>query len=113
MKITPFCRGPLFRLLLPINSVIGSINNLKRVVCLKDAVPVHSEKDLPALPPVIAGAHTPEIGARVESFYTSVAAIFEAWATDVNPAIPDALTVAMSWPLWSFEALPGPKMRHR
>jgi hypothetical protein len=38
-----------------------------------------SEKDLPALPPVIASAHTPVIEARVESFYTSVAAIFEAW----------------------------------
>jgi site-specific recombinase XerD len=31
------------------------------------------------LPPVIAGAHTPEVQTRVENFYTSVAAIFEAW----------------------------------
>ena len=28
---------------------------------------------------MIAGTHTPEIESRVESFYTSVAAIFEAW----------------------------------
>jgi site-specific recombinase XerD len=34
---------------------------------------------LPALPPVIAGAHTPQIEQRVEGFYNSVAAIFEAW----------------------------------
>jgi site-specific recombinase XerD len=34
---------------------------------------------LPALPPVIAGAFTPEIQERVESFFHSVAAIFEAW----------------------------------
>jgi site-specific recombinase XerD len=34
---------------------------------------------LPALPPVIAGAFTPEIKERVESFFHSVAAIFEAW----------------------------------
>jgi site-specific recombinase XerD len=35
---------------------------------------------LPALPPVIAGAFTPEIESRVENFYNSIAAIFEAWA---------------------------------
>jgi hypothetical protein len=35
---------------------------------------------LPALPPVIAGAFTPEIKERVENFFHSVAAIFEAWA---------------------------------
>ena len=34
---------------------------------------------MPALPPVIAGAMTPEVRERVESFYSSVAAIFEAW----------------------------------
>jgi site-specific recombinase XerD len=32
------------------------------------------------LPPVIAGTHTPEIESRVENFYNSIAAIFEAWA---------------------------------
>src|ERR1700677_3842035 len=32
-----------------------------------------------ALPPVIAGADTPEISRRVESFFHSVASIFEAW----------------------------------
>ena len=31
------------------------------------------------MPPVIAGAHTPEIETRVETFYNSIAAIFEAW----------------------------------
>jgi site-specific recombinase XerD len=31
------------------------------------------------LPPVIAGADTPEISRRVENFFYSVAAIFEAW----------------------------------
>jgi integrase/recombinase XerC len=34
---------------------------------------------LPALPPVIAGANTPDIEKRVEGFYHSVAAIFETW----------------------------------
>ncbi|MFZ0272383.1 MAG: tyrosine-type recombinase/integrase [Acidobacteriaceae bacterium] len=34
---------------------------------------------MPALPPVIAGAFTPEIQERVESFFHSVASIFEAW----------------------------------
>jgi site-specific recombinase XerD len=34
---------------------------------------------LPALPPVIAGSHTPEVERRVENFFQSVAAIFEAW----------------------------------
>jgi site-specific recombinase XerD len=31
------------------------------------------------LPPVIVGAHTPEVERRVENFFQSVAAIFEAW----------------------------------
>jgi site-specific recombinase XerD len=31
------------------------------------------------LPPVIAGSFTPEIQERVESFFSSIAAIFEAW----------------------------------
>jgi hypothetical protein len=31
------------------------------------------------LPPVIAGAHTPETERGVEHFFQSVAAIFEAW----------------------------------
>jgi site-specific recombinase XerD len=34
---------------------------------------------LPALPPVNAGAFTPEIKERVDSFFHSVASIFEAW----------------------------------
>lgn len=34
---------------------------------------------MPALPPVLSGAHTPQVESRVESFYNSVAAIFEAW----------------------------------
>jgi site-specific recombinase XerD len=36
-------------------------------------------ENLPALPPVIAGADTPEIKRRVENFFHSVASIFEAW----------------------------------
>lgn len=34
---------------------------------------------MPALPPVIAGSFTPEIKERVDNFFHSVAAIFEAW----------------------------------
>jgi site-specific recombinase XerD len=34
---------------------------------------------LPALPPVVSGTHTPEVERRVESFFHSVASIFEAW----------------------------------
>lgn len=37
------------------------------------------EAKLPALPPVLSGANTPEIERRVENFFHSVAAIFEAW----------------------------------
>ncbi len=32
-----------------------------------------------ALPPVLAGADTPAVRAAVDGFYSSVAAIFEAW----------------------------------
>src|ERR1700680_4548811 len=37
------------------------------------------EAKLSALPPLIAGANTPEIKRRVENFFHSVASIFEAW----------------------------------
>lgn len=47
---------------------------------LVDSVAIPGPKNLPALPPVMSGAHTPEIESRVESFYNSIAAIFEAWA---------------------------------
>ncbi|MBZ5532397.1 MAG: tyrosine-type recombinase/integrase [Acidobacteriia bacterium] len=46
---------------------------------MQDAVTVTGSENLPVLPPVIAGADTPEIKRRVENFFHSVAAIFEAW----------------------------------
>src|ERR1035438_1816810 len=46
---------------------------------MPDVVSVPERESLSALPPVIAGAHTPEIERRVENFFHSVAAIFEAW----------------------------------
>jgi site-specific recombinase XerD len=48
-------------------------------VRLSDSVPIVSAGKLPALPPVTTGTHTPEVESRVESFFNSVAAIFEAW----------------------------------
>src|SRR5271154_5587811 len=49
---------------------------------MSDGLIVPGPENLPALPPVIAGANTPEIKRRVENFFHSVASIFEAW---VNP----------------------------
>jgi site-specific recombinase XerD len=46
---------------------------------MQDFLAVPEQENLPALPPVIAGADTPEIKRRVENFFQSVAAIFEAW----------------------------------
>jgi site-specific recombinase XerD len=46
---------------------------------MPDSLALTEQENLPALPPVIAGAFTPEIQARVENFFHSVAAIFEAW----------------------------------
>src|SRR5271165_6802297 len=46
---------------------------------MPEVVSVSGSEYLPALPPVIAGANTPEIERRVENFFQSVAAIFEAW----------------------------------
>lgn len=46
---------------------------------MSDGVTISGPETLPALPPVMAGAHTPEIERRVEHFFQSVAAIFEAW----------------------------------
>ena len=43
------------------------------------AVTVPSIENVLELPPVLSGSMTPEIKERVESFYFSVAAIFEAW----------------------------------
>ena len=43
------------------------------------AVVVPSIESVPDLPPILSGAMTPEIKERVEGFYFSVAAIFEAW----------------------------------
>jgi hypothetical protein len=50
-------------------------------------------ENLPALPPVIAGAFTPEIKERVENFFHSVASIFEAWigrrkSALISPCLP-------------------------
>lgn len=46
---------------------------------LEDDVSKVGQEKLPALPPVTAGTFTPEVQERVESFFHSVAAIFEAW----------------------------------
>src|SRR5450755_3655605 len=46
---------------------------------MSDGVTVPGSENLPALPPVLSGANTPEIERRVENFYASVASIFEAW----------------------------------
>jgi len=46
---------------------------------MPDVVSLPESESLPALPPVLSGANTPEIERRVENFFHSVAAIFEAW----------------------------------
>jgi integrase/recombinase XerD len=46
---------------------------------MADGVVVAAPENALALPPVIAGAHTPQVEARVENFFHSVASIFEAW----------------------------------
>src|SRR5689334_14419927 len=46
---------------------------------MRDVVTLPESENLPALPPVIAGAYTPEIQGRVENFFHSIASIFEAW----------------------------------
>lgn len=51
---------------------------------MPEDVVVATPENLPALPPVLAGAFTPEIQSRVENFFHSVAAIFEAWVNRRN-----------------------------
>jgi len=46
---------------------------------MPEVVSVPGSENSLALPPVIAGANTPEIERRVENFFHSVASIFEAW----------------------------------
>ena len=46
---------------------------------MPDGLIVPGRENLPALPPLIAGASTPDIERRVEGFFHSVASIFEAW----------------------------------
>src|ERR1017187_2717884 len=46
---------------------------------MSDVVSVPGRENQPALPPVLSGAHTPEIERRVETFFHSVASTFEAW----------------------------------
>jgi len=46
---------------------------------MSDGLTVPGRDNLPAVPPVLSGAHTPEIERRVENFFHSVASIFEAW----------------------------------
>ncbi|HEY6248990.1 MAG TPA: tyrosine-type recombinase/integrase [Candidatus Angelobacter sp.] len=46
---------------------------------MPESLALPGQENLPALPPVIAGAHTPVVESRVETFFHSVAAIFEAW----------------------------------
>jgi hypothetical protein len=65
--------------LLPINSVIGSEGQQNNEARLDDTVPIAGQETLPALPPMIVRTHTPEVEFRVGNFFTSVAAIFEAW----------------------------------
>ena len=67
----------LFQLFYLINSVIRHINNPKRGRA--DVVTPVEPESLLALPPVLSCANTPEIARRVETFFHSVAAIFEAW----------------------------------
>jgi hypothetical protein len=51
---------------------------------MSDAVIVPRPEMLPALPPVLSGSYTPEIAARVEDFFHSIASIFEGWV-DASP----------------------------
>lgn len=46
---------------------------------MPDSVASLEQENLPALPPVIAGAFTPEVKTRVENFFNSAAAILAAW----------------------------------
>jgi site-specific recombinase XerD len=46
---------------------------------MSDLESLTETKNLPALPPVLSGANTPEIERRVENFFFSIASIFEAW----------------------------------
>jgi site-specific recombinase XerD len=46
---------------------------------MSDVESLRETEKLPALPPALSGSHTPEIQERVESFFNSVASIFEAW----------------------------------
>jgi site-specific recombinase XerD len=46
---------------------------------MPDDLSVPGRENQPVLPPVLAGANTPEIERRVENFFHSVATIFEAW----------------------------------
>ena len=46
---------------------------------MPDVVSAAEPENLPALPPVLSGANTPEIERRVENFFHSVSSIFEAW----------------------------------
>jgi len=45
---------------------------------LTDPVPIAGQEALPASPPVIAGAHTPQMQERVENLFHSIAAILDA-----------------------------------
>ncbi len=39
------------------------------------------KKDLPSLPPILAGAQTPAVRLRVEQFFSSLASMFESWVS--------------------------------
>ena len=46
------------------------------------STPLPARRDpQPELPPILAGAATPDIRSRVEKFFFSVASIFESWVT--------------------------------
>jgi hypothetical protein len=46
---------------------------------MSDDLSLPSRENQPALPPVLAAAHTREIERRVDNFFRSVLSTFEAW----------------------------------
>ena len=107
------CRGTSFQiisfgLICLINSVIRQINYYQNTGRgMSDVLTLPGPENLPALPPVIAGANTPEIERRVEDFFHAVAASSRPGSTGANPITRAGLIAAMSWPLSSSVVGPG------
>jgi hypothetical protein len=74
---------------------------------LTDSVPIPGQENLPALPPVIAGAFRPEIQERVENLFHSVAGIFEAW---VNRRKSDHTRRAYRGDVMAFRRIPRARL---